>query len=85
MINSLLLKIKYKLFDNILSTAVPFVFASIFKFIVRGPKSVEISQTRETKKNTHVHSRSGKIFRTQTKASRRSHEHMDGVINSFVC
>ena len=54
MINSLLLKIKYKLFDNILSTAVPFVFASIFKFIVRGPKSVEISQTRETQKHPYA-------------------------------
>ena len=37
MINSLLLKIKYKLYVSTLFTSIPFVFASIFKFIVRGP------------------------------------------------
>ena len=37
MINSLLLKIKYKLYVSVLFTSIPFVFASIFKFIVRGP------------------------------------------------
>ena len=37
MINSLLLKIKYKLYVSILFTPIPFVFALIFKFIVRGP------------------------------------------------
>ena len=37
MINRLLLKIKYKLYVSILFTSIPFVFASIFKFIVRGP------------------------------------------------
>ena len=36
MINSLL-KIKYKLYVSILFTSIPFVFAFIFKFIVRGP------------------------------------------------
>ena len=36
-INNLLLKIKYKLYVSVLSTSIPFVFASIFKFIVRGP------------------------------------------------
>ena len=37
-INSLLLKIKHKkLYVSILVTSIPFVFASIFKFIVRGP------------------------------------------------
>ena len=36
-INSLLLKIKYKLYVSILFTSIPFVFAFIFKFIVRGP------------------------------------------------
>ena len=37
MINSLLLKIKYKLYISILFTSISFVFAFIFKFIVRGP------------------------------------------------
>ena len=38
MINNLLLKIKYKLYVSILSTSIPFfIFASLFKFIVRGP------------------------------------------------
>ena len=36
-INSVLLKIKYKLYVSILFTSITFVFASIFKFIVRGP------------------------------------------------
>ena len=36
-INSLLLKINYKLCVSILFTSIPFVFAFIFKFIVRGP------------------------------------------------
>ena len=36
-INSLLLKIKYKLYVSTLFTSIPFVFAFIFKFIVRGP------------------------------------------------
>ena len=36
-INSSLLKIEYKLYVSILCTSIPFVFASIFKFIVRGP------------------------------------------------
>ena len=36
-INSLLLKIKYKLYVSILLTSILFVFASTFKFIVRGP------------------------------------------------
>ena len=36
-INSLFLKIKYKLYVSILFTIIPFVFAFIFKFIVRGP------------------------------------------------
>ena len=36
-INSFLLKIQYKLYVNILFTSIPFVFTSIFKFIVRGP------------------------------------------------
>ena len=36
MINSLLLKIKYKLYVIILFTSIPFVFASISKFILLG-------------------------------------------------
>ena len=36
-INSLLLKIKYKLYVSILFTSIPFVFASTLKFIVRSP------------------------------------------------
>ena len=41
-INNLLLKIKYKLYVSVLSTSIPFVFASIFKFIVRGPIPVTL-------------------------------------------
>ena len=37
MINSLLLKIKYKLYVSILFTSIPIVFACKFKFIARGP------------------------------------------------
>ena len=37
MINSLLLKIKYKPYVSILFTSITFVFASCFKFILRGP------------------------------------------------
>ena len=36
-INSLLLKIKYKLYVSVLFTSIPFVFASIFQFTIRGP------------------------------------------------
>ena len=35
-VNSLLLKVKYKLCVSTLFTSIPFVFASIFKFILRG-------------------------------------------------